>query len=145
VAPVLPWVMAASLVGTAFRWSRHLPVPAPLRRLAQPVLRRSANLAPAARAAAIGAGTALLPCAILYGLYLAAVAASSPAGGAAITAAFALGATPALAAVQAHAPLLSRSPRAAALLRRLVPLLAALVLVWRAVHAGSAGATPTCH
>jgi sulfite exporter TauE/SafE len=141
IAPVLPWVMAGALVSTAFGWGKRIPVPAGLRRLAQPLLRKSARLAPAARAAAIGAGTPLLPCGILYGLFLAAVAASSAGAGAGLMAAFALGATPALSLVQVHSPLLARFPRALALSRRLVPLLAAFVLVWRAFHAGS----PSCH
>jgi sulfite exporter TauE/SafE len=144
VAPVLPWVMASALVATSLGWSKRLPLPGPLKRLAQPLIRKAANLAPLARSAAIGAATPLLPCAILYGLFLAAIAASSTLGGAGVMAAFAVGATPALALVQAHAPLLSRFPRAVTFVRRAVPLLAAVVLVWRAVHAGG-DLPPRCH
>jgi sulfite exporter TauE/SafE len=145
VAPVLPWVMASSLVATSLGLGKRLPVPAVLKRLAGPLMKRSANLAPVARAAAIGAATPLLPCALLYGLFIAATAAGTTAAGAAIMAAFALGATPALALVQGHTRLLARFPRAVTAARRAAPLLAAVVLVWRAVHAGDAHTPPSCH
>jgi sulfite exporter TauE/SafE len=145
VAPALPWVMAAALVASALGLGKRVPLPAALKRLAQPLMRKSANLAPVLRSAAIGAATPLLPCASLYGLFLAAVAASSALGGAALMAAFATGATPALALVQAHAPIIRQHPRLATALRRTVPLLAAAVLVWRALHAGTAATPPSCH
>jgi uncharacterized protein len=145
VTPALPWVMAGALAATAFGVGKRLPLPAALKRLARPVVRKAAKLSPLARSAAIGASTPLLPCASLYGLLLAAVATASALGGAGLMAAFAIGATPALAFVQAHAPLLDRFPRAAGWLRRAVPLLAAAALVWRAVHAGSDTAPPACH
>jgi uncharacterized protein len=145
LAPALPWVMAGALVATAFGVGKRLPVPGLLKRLAAPLIRKSAKLAPVARAGAIGAATPLLPCATVYGLFVAAVAAASALGGAMLMAAFALGATPSLLLVQAHAPLIGRHPRAANLLRRLVPLVAAAVLVWRAVHAGTAMVPPSCH
>lgn len=145
MAPALPWVMAGALVATAFGVGKRLPVPGVLKRLAAPVIRKSAKLAPVARAGAIGAATPLLPCATVYGLFVAAVAAASALGGATLMAAFALGATPSLVLVQAHAPVIDRHPRAANLLRRVVPLLAAAVLVWRAVHAGTAMTPPSCH
>jgi uncharacterized protein len=145
IAPALPWVMAGALAASAFGLGKRLPVPGALKRLAHPLMRKSANLAPTLRSAAIGAATPLLPCAILYGLFVAAVATSSALGGAVLMAAFAVGATPALALVQAHAPLLGRHPRVATWVRRAAPLLAAAVLVWRAVHSGAAGAPPSCH
>jgi sulfite exporter TauE/SafE len=138
--------MAGGLLATAFGLGKRLPVPARLRRLAGPLIRKSADLSPVARAAAIGASTPLLPCASLYGVFLAAVAASSLAGGAALMLAFAAGATPALAFVQLHAPLLSRFPRVALWLRRLMPVAAAVMLVWRASQGGGdASAPPACH
>jgi uncharacterized protein len=145
IAPALPWVMAGALTATAFGVGKRLPVPTALRRLAQPVVRRAAKFSPVARAAAIGAATPLLPCATLYGLLVAAAATASALGGAALMAAFALGATPVLAIIQGHGPLLARHPRAAGFVRRAVPLLAAAVLIWRAVHAGGGDAPPTCH
>jgi sulfite exporter TauE/SafE len=137
--------MAGALVATALGLGKRLPVPPALRRLAAPLVRRSANLSPVARAAAIGASTPLLPCASLYTLFLAAVGSASALGGMALMSAFAVGATPALALLQAHAPLLGRFPRATIWLRRAVPLLAALVLVWRALNAGDGAAPPHCH
>jgi sulfite exporter TauE/SafE len=145
VGPALPWVMASALVATSLGAGRHLPVPQVLRKLAHPIIRRTANHAPALRAAAIGAATPLLPCAMLYGLFVAAAAAASGLGGAGVMAGFALGATPALALVQAHAPALARFPRMNPVARRLLPLAAAIVLVWRAVAGGAGGAPPACH
>ncbi len=145
-APVLPWMMAGALVVTAVGVGKRLPLPGALKRLAGPVVRRAATFSPVARAAAIGAATPLLPCASLYGLLLAAVASASALGGAAVMAAFAIGATPALALVQAHGPFLgARHPRAAIWLRRAVPLLAAVVLAWRALRSGGGSGPPACH
>jgi sulfite exporter TauE/SafE len=59
--------------------------------------------------------------------------------------AFALGATPALVTVQSGSSFLQRWPRAALVLRRGVPLLAAAVIVWRAVHLNTAQAATACH
>lgn len=60
--------------------------------------------------------------------------------------AFALGSTPALAAVQSGSGFLQRWPTAARALRRGIPLVAAAVIVWRALHVGDAGGgTPPCH
>jgi uncharacterized protein len=145
VAPALPWVMAGALTATALGVGKRLPVPGALRRLAQPLIRRAAKFSPPGRAAAIGAATPLLPCGTLYGLFVTAAATASAIGGAALMAAFALGATPVLALVQGQGPLLARHPRAGALFRRVVPLLAAAALVWRAVHAGDGSAPPACH
>lgn len=145
VAPILPWVMAGALIATALGLGKRWRVPSGLRRLALPLARKSAKLAPAARAAAIGASTPLLPCASLYPLFVAAMAAATALGGALLMSLFALGATPALALVQVHAPLVGRHPRAAHWLRRVVPLVAAALLVWRALHAGDGSSVPTCH
>jgi sulfite exporter TauE/SafE len=145
ITPALPWIMAGALVASAAGVGKQLPMPAVLKRLAAPVVRKSANFTPSVRAAAIGAATPLLPCGSLYGLFVAAIAAASALGGAILMAAFAVGASPALALVQAHAPLLGRYPRASLWLRRLVPLLAAAALVWRAAYMGGSPAAPTCH
>jgi uncharacterized protein len=141
IAPVLPWVMAAALVASALGLGRALPAPAFLKNLLGRFARKSAKFSPLARAAALGAATPLLPCAALYAVMLAAAATGSSVAGALLMAAFALGATPALAVMQFHAPLLRRHPRLALAAGRAFPLLAAAVLVWRALHAGA----PTCH
>jgi sulfite exporter TauE/SafE len=145
IAPVLPWVMAAVLVLSALGLHHRLAAPAALKRLLGVWMRRSAEFSPLVRAAAIGAATPLLPCAALYGLLLTAAATGSAFIGAGLMGAFALGATPALVLVQAHAPALRRHPRLALWVQRAVPLVAAAVLVWRAVHAGSASTPPSCH
>jgi sulfite exporter TauE/SafE len=67
-----------------------------------------------------------------------AVAAGSATIGAGVMGAFALGAVPALIAAQLSAQALARLPRAAALaVQRGLPLLAALVLIYRAALASS--------
>jgi sulfite exporter TauE/SafE len=142
---VLPWILAAGLVASALELGRHAPAVPGLQRIARGIGRRAARLTPARRAAALGAVTPLLPCGLLYGLFLAAAATGSGAGGSLLMGAFALGATPALVTVQSGSSFLQRWPRAALVLRRGVPLLAAAVIVWRAVHLNTAQAATACH
>jgi sulfite exporter TauE/SafE len=144
IAPILPWVMAVVLVVSALGLHRRT-APASLKRVLGLWMRRSAEFSPLVRAGAIGAATPLLPCAALYGLVLAAAATGSPLAGAGLMGAFALGATPALALVQAHAPALRGHPRLAAWVQRAIPLVAAAVLIWRAVHTGDGATPPSCH
>jgi len=147
-ARAVPWIMAAGLVLSALGVGakvRRAPVLAQIpRRLA----RAGARISPARRAALRGLATPFLPCGLLYGAFLMAAGAASVAGGALVMTAFGLGSVPALALVQALVPgsaaRLAAHPRAAAVARRAIPLLAALVLVWRAVAAGP-GAPPHCH
>lgn len=143
--PVLPWLMVAALIATGLGLGHRLPVPRALQRALSAWVRTSAKFSPVVRAGAIGAATPLLPCATLFGLVLAATASGSGLAGAGLMASFALGATPALAVVQAHAPALRRHPRVAMWVQRAVPLLAAAVLVWRAINAGDGGTPPSCH
>jgi sulfite exporter TauE/SafE len=143
VQPWLPWVMAAGLVATAFDLGRHLkPLPG-VGRAARLVARAGARWPPSGRAFALGATTALLPCGLLYGLFLAALATGSTVGGGLVLLAFSLGAVPALVAAQVGAQAWSRWPGAAALARRVVPLTAAALLVARALLAGDTA--PGCH
>jgi sulfite exporter TauE/SafE len=133
VQPFLPWVMAAGLVITALDLARHarpLPGVAQVSRL---LARAGPRASPATRSFLLGAATPFLPCGLLYGLFLAAVATGSPLGGAAVLGAFALGALPALAMVQLGAERLEASPRLAQVMRRAVPLAAAAVLIIRAL------------
>ncbi len=142
----LPWILAAGLVASALELGRHAPTVPGLQRIVRGIGRRAARLTPARRAAALGAVTPLLPCSLLYGLFLAAAATGSGAGGSLLMGAFALGSTPALAAVQSGSGFLQRWPTAARALRRGIPLVAAAVIVWRALHVGdAAGGTPPCH
>ncbi len=142
--PYLPWVMAAALVASALELGKRLrPLPG-LSRLAAALSRVSAKFSPAGRSGAMGAVTPLLPCGLLYGVYAAALASSSFVGGALLMGAFALGGLPALLGAQLQTGLWNRQPRLAAfVLKRAVPLVAAGLLIYRAV-AVSAG-QPSCH
>lgn len=144
VQPYLPWLMAAGLVATAFELGRHLaPLPG-LSKISGALVRAGARFSPVVRSAAMGAATPFLPCGLLYGVFLAAIAAGTGVGGALVMGGFALGGAPALFGAQVGAKWTMRWPRASLLLRRGVPLVAAAVLVWRAVHAMN-GAPPACH
>lgn len=133
VQPVLPWVMAAGLVITALDLAKHArPLPG-VARISKALARAGAKTTPATRSFLLGAATPFLPCGLLYGLFLAAIATGSPWGGAAVLGSFALGALPALAAVQVGAKRLEASPRLTLVMRRVVPLAAAAVLIVRAL------------
>lgn len=133
VQPVLPWVMAAGLVITALDLAKHArPLPG-VGRISKALARAAAKTSPSTRSFLLGAATPFLPCGLLYGLFLAAIATASPWGGAAVLGAFAVGALPALAAVQLGARRLEASPRVALVMRRVVPLAAAAVLIVRAL------------
>lgn len=133
VQPVLPWVMAAGLVITAFDLARHVrPIPG-VGKVSKALARAGASLAPTTRTLLLGAATPFLPCGLLYGLFLAAIATGSPWGGAAVMFAFGLGGAPAIAAVQVGAQKLTLSPKVALWVRRAVPLAAAAVLIIRAL------------
>jgi hypothetical protein len=139
---VLPWVMAGGLIATALDLGKRLrPIP-----IVGDVVRLFAGVAsllgPGARALLMGLSTPLLPCGLLYGVFLAAWATSSAAAGAALMASFALGALPALGAAQAGVSMLARWPTVTWTLRRVVPLLAATALVLRAWVSST---TPGCH
>ncbi len=143
VRPWLPWVMAVVLVATALDLGKKLPAIPGLRRLSSKLGRASAKLSPTWRSGAIGALTPLLPCGLLYGILAAALLAGSGAGGALVTAGFALGSAPALLGAQAGASLWRKMPRFAAVaLQRGVPLVAAAGIVWRTVQLQSGA---SCH
>jgi sulfite exporter TauE/SafE len=143
--PVLPWVMAAGLVATALELPKRLaPLPG-VRHVSVWVVKAGARLAPEARAGAMGAVTPLLPCGLVYGISLAALASGSALGGLAVMGAFALGGVPALGAAQLG--LAGRGGRIGLFAARAVPLAAAAVLVWRVLQAGGAPPSepPHCH
>ncbi len=133
VQPVLPWVMAIGLVVTSLDLAKHVgPIPG-LAFASKVLVRAGAGLSPTARTLVWGAITPLLPCGLLYGLFLAAMATGSPWGGASVLACFALGAIPALTAVQLSEQRIGWSPQLSAWLRTVVPLVAAALLVARAL------------
>lgn len=145
VQPLLPWLMAAGLAASAFELGRRLPAVPAITALGGAVARLGSRLGPVGRALALGAATPLLPCGLLWGIFLAAVGAGTPFGGAAVLVAFGTGSTPGLAVVQAGAAWSGRHPRLEQLLRRGVPLIAAAALVWRALAVPAAGGPPACH
>ncbi len=133
ITPALPWVLAGALLVSALVppkvWAQVpvLPGGAQIRRLWRWL---RANVSQVPRAGLLGALTPLLPCGLLYAMFAAAIAAGSTGRGALLGAAFALGAVPALAAAQLGNRWLAGGPAWA---KRAVPVVAALVLVWRAV------------
>jgi uncharacterized protein len=143
VARALPWVMAAGLVLSACEVGRRIPALPGLAKIPRVMGRMASRLSPVARAAIRGAATPFLPCGLLYGAFVVAVGAGAPAAGALIMIAFALGAIPALALVQLGAPRFADRQTAGRVVRRVVPLLAAALIMWRAVNAG--GGAPHCH
>ena len=134
----LPWVMVAVLLFAVIdpggrRLKRLPPLPG-IAHILRFVAAARGRLSPVARAALVGAVTPLLPCGLVYGIGAAAIATSSSAGGAMIMGGFALGAVPALAAAQLSAAWMRRlPPLPAAIAERALPLVAAGVLVYRAV------------
>ncbi len=143
VQQAVPWLMAAGLVATALDAGRWLkPVPG-VAAVAQALSARANGVSPSLRAALLGAATPFLPCGLLYGVFLAVAASGSVLNGAGLMAAFALGGTAALAATQLPAFAMLRLHPA---LRRSVLLLAAAILIWRAVAIHPADdAAPACH
>ncbi|MBL8914497.1 MAG: sulfite exporter TauE/SafE family protein [Archangium sp.] len=129
VAQYLPWVMALGLIIAAFDLTKRIPF---MRRGASTVLSvASKTESPFSRSFLFGVATPLLPCGLLYGLFLAATAAGGALEGAVLLASFALGAVPALLAAQLGLARLNVNPW----IRRVVPLAAAAVLIVRALLA----------
>jgi uncharacterized protein len=133
VQRVLPWMMAAGLLIAAFDLSKRVgPVPF-LGRGAKALVRLAGQVDPTMRSFLLGLATPLLPCGLLYGLFLAAVASASALSGGLLLGAFALGALPAVLTVQLGMQRVTVSPRVSFVLRRVVPMAAAVVLVARAL------------
>jgi len=139
VQPLLPWVMAAGLVLSAFDLGRRLPAAAGLGGLTRGIARLGARLGAFGRAAALGAATPFLPCGLLWGIFLVAVGTGSALGGVLVMTSFGLGAVALLAAVQLGTAWSGRWPRAERVLRVAVPLIAAAALVVRALRAPAGG------
>ncbi len=143
IEPWLTGLMALGLIITAFDLARHAPAIPGLTKLSSGLVRFGAKRGPYVRALALGAATPFLPCGLLAGIFLAALATNSALGGAAVLGAFSLGAIPAVVAVQLGSKSLDRWPTPALIMRRVVPLVAAIVLIARAVIAAQQG--PGCH
>lgn len=135
-----PWLVVLGLVLTGLEVFGKLGALPGLRAVTSAAMRASARLSPGLRAGAFGALTPLLPCGLLYGVFLSAAGAGGALEGAALMAAFALGAVLPLALVQGFGSRLTVSPK----WRTAVLLVAAGVLAWRAWHADAAS-PPPCH
>jgi sulfite exporter TauE/SafE len=140
----LPWVMAALLVASALGLGERFPSIPGFSHLARVLARAGARLSPTVRSAALGAATPLLPCGLLFGLWAVAAVSGSLVAGLVIGAAFALGGVPALAAAQLQSAWMRRLPAGSELvLRRVVPMAAAGLLVYRALTMHAVG--DCCH
>jgi sulfite exporter TauE/SafE len=142
---VMPWLMAAGLIASAFELGKRWPPLPGFARIPRWSARMGERFSLTSRALLRGAVTPFLPCGLIYGAFLAALGTGSPLSGGLLMGAFALGGLPALAVVQSQLPRLGASrARLLPFLRRAVPVLAAAVVVWRALVAGPEGA-PHCH
>jgi len=148
VPRVLPWLMAVGLVASAFDVGRRWPALPGFARIPRLIARWGERFSLPVRAGLRGAITPLLPCGLIYGAFVGALGSGSAVTGALLMGAFALGALPALAIVQSQLPRLSqlgaKRPRLLPILKRAIPLLAAAVIVWRALSVNPAG-VPQCH
>ena len=142
---VMPWLMAVGLIASAFELGKRWPALPGFARIPRLSAHVSERFSPTSRAFLRGAVTPFLPCGLVYGAFLAALGTGSPLSGGLLMGAFALGGLPALAVVQSQLPRLGASrPRLVPFLRRAVPVLAAAVVVWRALAVGPEG-PPHCH
>ncbi len=138
---VLPWLMVVGLLISAIDLTRFIKPSTRLASLAGAMMRRASAWSPMRRGFTLGALTPLLPCGLLYGMFLAAAATGSPLWGMTLAAVFALGAIPALAGVQVQAALFSWPPQVTRVLRVVVPVGAAVLVAWRAWQ----GEAHCCH
>lgn len=106
----------------------RMPLPSALTRLARAGHERAFDLAPVARAAAVGLLTTLLPCGWLYAFVITSAGTASPSLGALTMAAFWLGTLPIMAALGVGVQTLTGP------LRRQLPLLTSLLLVAAGVY-----------
>jgi sulfite exporter TauE/SafE len=162
ITPALPWVLAAALILGPLVWllrprsrkalptaergglepsqgSRSIDMRAQFLRLLRALRARFTGVP---RAAILGAMTPLLPCGALWGLFAAEVTTGSWWLGALIGVAFAVAGVPALAAAQIFGARFTNGPRWSRIALRVAPLVAAGVLVWRAL---ATTAHHSCH
>lgn len=137
--PYVAVAVAALMLATAFGlwvWLARRAVPS---RISFAATQFAARFSGPVRAAAMGLATPLLPCGLLHGVLLAALATGTPGLGMAFMGAFAVGGIPALSALQwGGASWLSGRPW----VHRAVTVVAAAVILWRAYAVPVTGA---CH
>jgi hypothetical protein len=131
------FVLAGGLVLLAVFGERGIVRVPGLGALAQRALGRARRLPPFWRAAALGLGTPLLPCGLLWSACAGAAVAGSATAGGAVMVGFALGSLPLLLLAQTQAGRLARrfGPRTLQWVQRLAMLSAAALLVWRGLSA----------
>lgn len=130
---VMPWLMVAYFVATAFRLDAWLPRSRAVGSAVGAAAARVRSLPPAAAASGLGFLTPLLPCGPLYFAFSFAVFTGSAVRGAELMFAFAAGTVPLLALAQNRYTWLQRALPGAWFhrVRATVALAAALVLTWR--------------
>jgi sulfite exporter TauE/SafE len=126
-AAVAALVLATGLLASAAFGERVLALPI-LRGPARKALGVAMRLPAATRGLALGAASVLLPCGLLWLALAAAAIAGGPAAGAAAMLGFMLGSAPLLVGAQLGYASLPRG------LRRALPFVASLILLWRSVQ-----------
>lgn len=128
-------VLAVAMLAFAFGLDRRLGALPGVGTLLQRATGALRGLPAGSRAAAFGALTAFLPCGLLYGVYAAALVSGTWSGGALVLGGFAAGSLPLLAVGQWQIGWLARrlAPRRLRLLQSALLILAAALLLWRAV------------
>lgn len=143
--PALPWLVAAGLLVAALDLTRYLPkLP-----LAGGLLRAAATRAKALpelwRASLLGAVSPLLPCGLSASALLLAAASGSLLGGLGTMALFAVASAPGLLVAQLPLGFVRPDSRLALVLRRVLPAVAAVVIVARTLATSAAPAGHSCH
>jgi len=141
---VVSYILAAAIVVLALGGERgvlRIPV---LQRLLARATAAGRRLPRSGRALLLGVCTPLLPCGLLWSACAGAAVAGSALQGSVVMGGFALGSLPLLLLAQTRAPALARRfpPHTLAVVQRAAMLLAAVVLVWRGLHASAGGC---CH
>lgn len=136
----IAWVTAGLLVLSALGLGAHVPQVPGATQLVQLGARAGARVAPAARAGLLGIVTPFLPCGLAYGVFATSLVAGGAGVGAIVAGGFALGGVPALMLAQLQADWLHRLPKGSVfVVRRVLPLAAAVLLVWRALQVQATG------
>jgi|CXWL01.1.fsa_nt_gi sulfite exporter TauE/SafE len=144
VRSLLPWLMVVGLIATALDVGKRLkPLPG-LTWLTRRASQLSTRLSRVTRSLALGALTPLLPCGLLYGMFLAAAGTGTAIAGATVMFFFSLGAVPALLAAQWQQRWFQGASNWVRYGRAALFIAAAAVLAWRIAASQLAPEAP-CH
>lgn len=144
VRSLLPWLMVVGLLATAFDVGKRLNPPPGLSWLTRRASQLSTRLSPVTRSLALGALTPLLPCGLLYGMFVAAAGTGTAVAGATVMFFFSLGAVPMLLAAQWQQRWFRGSSSWVRYGRAALFIGAAAVLAWRMTSAQLTPEAP-CH